>query len=110
MPKTESKWFDFQITGADGRVFYEMVDLKADIYVDSDGCIDEVDGIFTIESDPKTKIKRRVYLDPKHQLHAEIVEFLIGEGDRFVDEEDAPDNRDLAEHGWTKASLGLGVL
>ncbi len=107
MGRTETTWFDYQITAANGRVFYELVDLKADIYVDSEGRIDEVDGIFTVEDDPKTKIKRRIYLDPKHQLHAEIVDFLIGEGDRFVDDEDKPDNHDLAEHGFGKFEYGL---
>lgn len=107
MTRTESKWFDYAITDASGRVFAELVDLKAEIYVGSDGDIDEVESIFTVQDDPKTKIRRRVYLDDKHQLYRDIVDYVIGEGSRLVDEEDQPDNHDLAEHGWTKATLGL---
>ena len=96
MPSIRSNWFEYEIKTANGRVFYTLQDLCADIVVDCYGDIEEVDGIFTEEG------KVTVYLDPKHPLYAEISDYVVENRDGELvpddwDEQLAPDEHDRAE-------------
>lgn len=75
--EAETDWFNYTIKSADGRDFYEMADLRADVIVNDDYEIQRVVGIFTEEKDHKTGITTRIYLDPKHGLWADIEYFVI---------------------------------
>jgi hypothetical protein len=82
----ETDWFEFTLKGKDGKPFMLMPDLKADVEVTDDECeIVRVIGIFTEETDFKTKILTRVYLDPEHDLWGDIEAYIHAHEDELME-------------------------
>ncbi len=92
MPTDTSKaltnHFDFMIKGQDGRDFMELYDLQAEVEITDDECaIVRVLGIFAETKDRKTGILNRSYLDPKHQLWADIEAHILDNEESLMEAE-----------------------
>lgn len=102
--------FNYTILSVDGRDFYELCHLVADVDLGADGQIETVNEIFTAEFCWKSsKITRRNVLAKSHPLWALIADHVLSE-DPFtiLDEQDWPEQVDDArEHGFGKFEYGL---
>ncbi len=86
--EAETDWFEFDIKAADGKVFSFLPDVKAEVEVNDEDCsIYRVIKIFTEQTDRKTKLQTRVYLDPQHQLWSDIEAYILDNEDALMEGE-----------------------